>query len=121
MLNTDTFRDGWSRQVRAEREAELGQRLSWSHGDWGAYVGPSGWGLVARFLSSYWDPPVYTAQGTSDSEQEADGCRLSADCIPQGWSYKPFLGGPGQDTSKPASLVCRRTTVGPALCWVTLK
>ena len=29
-------RQGWSHQVWAEREAELGQRLSWSHGDLGS-------------------------------------------------------------------------------------
>ena len=83
-----------------------------------AYVVHQSRPLVARLLYSCWDPlSLWTAQGTHDIELEADGWRLSADCIPHCWSYQPFLGGPGQRIFVPTTLGCRRRImIGPTLC-----
>ena len=99
---------GWSSQVRAEREAELGQRLSWSRGDLGSIC----WSVRAGARWPGFCPPAGShpcprprLHGALNKKLMAAG---SADCVPHGRSYKPFLGGPGQGTSMPTSLVCRR-------------
>lgn len=108
---------GWSSQVWAEREAELGQRLSWSHGDLGSIC----WSIRAVAWWPGFCPPAGIHPCTRPRVHVTLNKKLmaagSADCIPHGRSYKPFLGGPGQGTSMPTSLVCRRMImVGPTLC-----